>query len=66
MKPQAFDLIQYLTCNDLRRIGDGQCQYTLFPTEEGGVVDDLIAYQYHPEKYMLVVNASNVASAMGE
>jgi aminomethyltransferase len=59
--PQAFDLIQYLTCNDLRRIGDGQCQYTLFPTEEGGVVDDLIVYQYNPEKYMLVVNASNVA-----
>jgi len=57
---QAFDLIQYLTCNDLRRIGDGQCQYTLFPTPEGGVVDDLIVYQINPEDYMLVVNASNI------
>jgi aminomethyltransferase len=57
---QAFDLIQHLTCNDLRRIGDGQCQYTLFPTPEGGVVDDLIVYQITPEEYMLVVNASNV------
>jgi aminomethyltransferase len=58
--PQAFDLVQYLTCNDLRRIGDGQCQYTLFPTEAGGVVDDFIAYQINPEHYLLVVNASNI------
>ncbi len=57
---EAFDLIQYLTCNDLRRIGDGQCQYTLLPTPAGGVVDDFIAYQFHPESYMLVVNASNI------
>lgn len=57
---QAFDLVQWLTCNDLRRIGDGQCQYTLFPTPEAGVVDDLIAYQINPESYMLVVNASNI------
>jgi aminomethyltransferase len=57
---EAFDLIQYLTCNDLRRIGDGQCQYTLLPTPSGGVVDDFIAYQFNPESYMLVVNASNI------
>ncbi len=57
---EAFDLVQWLTCNDLRRIGDGQCQYTLFPTPEGGVVDDLIVYQINPEHYMLVVNASNI------
>lgn len=57
---EAFDLVQYLTCNDVRRIGDGQCQYTLFPTPEGGVVDDLIVYQISPEEYMLVVNASNI------
>ncbi|MCB1218332.1 glycine cleavage system aminomethyltransferase GcvT [bacterium] len=58
--PQAFDLCQHLTCNDLRRIGDGQCQYTLFPTPEGGTVDDLIVYQQTPESYMMVVNASNI------
>lgn len=58
--PQAFDFVQHLTCNDIRRIGDGGCQYTLFPTPEGGVVDDLIAYQWTPERYMLVVNASNI------
>jgi len=58
--PQAFDLVQWLTSNDVRRIGDGQCQYALFATPEGGVVDDLFVYQINPESYMLVVNASNV------
>lgn len=58
--PRAYDLVQHLTCNDVRHIGDGGCQYTLFPTPEGGVVDDLIVYQLNPEHYMLVVNASNI------
>jgi len=57
---QAFDLVQHITCNDIRRIGDGQCQYSPLPTPEGGVVDDMIAYQINPEEYMLVVNASNI------
>ncbi|MDQ3023750.1 MAG: glycine cleavage system aminomethyltransferase GcvT [bacterium] len=58
--PHAYEFVQHLTCNDIRRVGDGGCQYTLFPTPEGGVVDDLIAYQWTPERYMLVVNASNI------
>jgi aminomethyltransferase len=28
--------------------------------EQGGIVDDLIVYQYEPEKYLLVVNAANI------
>ena len=35
-------------------------QYTCFPNEEGGIVDDLLVYQYDPQKYLLVVNASNI------
>lgn len=58
---QAFELVQSVTCNDIRRIGDGHCQYTLFATPSGGVVDDLIAYQVNPEEYMLVVNAANIS-----
>ena len=27
---------------------------------KGGIVDDLLVYHYEPEKYMLVVNASNI------
>ena len=35
-------------------------RYTCFPNEDGGIVDDLLVYQYEPEKYLLVVNASNI------
>jgi len=39
---------------------DGQAQYTYLPNETGGVVDDLIVYKLADEKYLLVVNASNI------
>ena len=38
----------------------GHAQYSCFPNGKGGIVDDLLVYCYEPEKYMLVVNASNI------
>jgi aminomethyltransferase len=46
--------------NDLDRIDTGEAQYTLLPDEQGGVVDDLIAYRRGADDYLLVVNAANV------
>jgi len=57
---EAYDFLQFVLCNDLRKIGNGGCQYTLLPTEDGGVVDDLIIYQITPESYFAVVNAVNI------
>jgi len=57
---RAFDFVQHVTCNDVRKIGNGGVQYTLFTTPEGGVVDDLLVYQINPEYYMMVVNGSNI------
>ncbi|MEZ5185808.1 MAG: glycine cleavage system aminomethyltransferase GcvT [Candidatus Nanopelagicales bacterium] len=55
--------------NDLGRIGDGQAQYTLVLTPDGGVVDDLIVYQISSEEFILVPNAANcdaVAAAVAQ
>ncbi len=57
----ARDLVQYLTTNDVDRLVTGQAQYTCFPNENGGIVDDLLVYKLSEEKYMLVVNAANIA-----
>lgn len=57
--PGAFDLVQKLTSNDLNKLSPGGIQYTCFPNEKGGIVDDLLVYCYQDEKYLLVVNASN-------
>ena len=56
----ALDLIQYVTSNDASKLVDGQVQYTCLPNEDGGIVDDLLVYRFNEDKYMLVVNASNI------
>ena len=61
--PQARALLQDLLANDLDRIGDGGAQYTLLTNEQGGIVDDLIAYRISAHHYLLVVNAGNRETA---
>lgn len=58
--PKALDLIQKVTSNDAAKLSKGKAQYSCFPNETGGIVDDLLVYQLDNEKYMLVVNASNI------
>lgn len=56
----ALDLIQKVTSNDASKLYDGKIQYTYFPNEQGGIVDDLLVYRIDAKTYMLVVNASNI------
>ena len=58
--PHALDFLQKVTSNNVAALVPGKIQYTCFPIEDGGIVDDLLVYQYEPEKYLLVVNASNI------
>lgn len=53
--------IQSVTSNDASVLPIGKAQYTCFPNDKGGIVDDLLVYHYEPEKYLLVVNAGNIA-----
>jgi len=54
----AFDFLQGLVTNDLRRIEPGIAQYNLLCNEQGGIVDDLVVY-WGDEGFFVVVNASN-------
>ena len=45
--------------NDVDRLEPGLAQYTLLTNEQGGIVDDLIVYELEPERFLLIVNASN-------
>ncbi|MCC7298535.1 MAG: glycine cleavage system aminomethyltransferase GcvT, partial [Bacteroidia bacterium] len=58
--PNAYQLVEYITSNDVSALSDGRVQYSCLPNETGGIVDDLLVYRYNAEKYMLVVNASNI------
>ena len=58
--PHAQELVGRVTTNDISKLVIGQAQYSCFPNGKGGIVDDLLVYSYSPEKYLLVVNASNI------
>ena len=58
--PHALDFLQKVTSNNVAALTPGKVQYTCFPNETGGIVDDLLVYCYEPQKYMLVVNAANI------
>jgi len=58
--PNALALIQKIATNDASKLKDGKAQYSCMPNNDGGIVDDLIIYRVNEEKYILVVNASNI------
>ncbi|NHN33457.1 glycine cleavage system aminomethyltransferase GcvT [Paenibacillus agricola] len=52
--------VQRLTTNDVTKLQIGQAQYSLMCYENGGVVDDLLVYRLAVDRFMLVINASNI------
>ncbi len=58
--PNALTLIQKVSSNDASKLTAGKAQYSCFPNDDGGIVDDLILYCLDQEKWLLVVNASNI------
>jgi aminomethyltransferase len=56
----ALALIQKVTSNDASKLEIGDAQYSCFPNEENGIVDDLICYKIKENQYLLVVNAGNI------
>lgn len=56
--PQAEDLVQYLTVNDVSKIVPGQAQYSALCNESGHILDDLLVYRF-ADRFVLVVNAGN-------
>lgn len=56
---QALQLVQHVTVNDASVLTPGRAQYSAFCRDDGGIVDDLLVYCLAPDRFMLVVNASN-------
>jgi aminomethyltransferase len=57
--PGAADFVNRCLTADLGKIGPGQAQYTLICHEDGGVVDDMIAYLKSADEVFLIPNAAN-------
>lgn len=56
----ALDYLQRLVTNDVSKLKSGQAQYTVMCNEQGGTIDDLLIYKLAEDRFLLVVNASNI------
>ncbi|MBG66020.1 MAG: glycine cleavage system protein T [Flavobacteriales bacterium] len=57
---KALDFLQYICSNDVSKLKIGDVQYSYFPNNDGGIVDDFLLYMVDVNKYLLVINASNI------
>ena len=60
----AAGFLNYLTANDIGLLEPGKAQYSMFLTERGGVVDDIIVYQTERDTFLVIVNAANTDKVM--
>ncbi|MBI3952099.1 MAG: glycine cleavage system aminomethyltransferase GcvT [Acidobacteria bacterium] len=57
--PDAWAVVQKLTCNDADRLRDNQIQYSALTTPDGTFIDDLTVYRFNRHFFSLCVNAAN-------
>lgn len=57
--PGALEFLQYVTTNDVRKLVDGQVQYSALLHEQGTFIDDITTYRIHADHYYLCINACN-------
>jgi aminomethyltransferase len=57
----ALAFLQRVTSNNVGKLVDGQAQYSALPMPTGCPVDDIIVYRRSERRYLVVVNAANIA-----
>src|SRR5690554_891688 len=63
--PEAGAALDFALSNVVSSIEVGQARYSLLLSSEGGVVDDVIVYRTHEDRYGVVANAGNRFEAAG-
>ena len=58
--PGSNDFLDFVLTNQISHVEQGRAVYSPFCNENGGAVDDLIAYRTGPYDFLLCVNASNI------
>jgi aminomethyltransferase len=56
--PASRDFLRLLIANDIGKLAPGKALYTCMLRDDGGVLDDLIVYWIHTDRYRVVVNAA--------
>ncbi len=58
---EATRFVNYIFTNDVTGLAVGRILYGMMLNPEGGTIDDLLVYRMGAERYLLVINASNIA-----
>ena len=59
--PRALEAVQRVTVNDAGSLAVDQAQYSAMVNERGGIIDDCVVYRIADQRWLVVVNASNIA-----
>lgn len=52
-------LLNYVITNDVTKLGSNSAIYSVMCTENGGIIDDFVAYRLETKRFLVVFNASN-------
>ena len=63
--PQSAAFLDYALCGKISAIAIGQAKYSLLLSDDGGIIDDVIVYRTHENRYVVVANAGNRFQAAG-
>ncbi|MBN2073628.1 MAG: glycine cleavage system aminomethyltransferase GcvT, partial [Actinobacteria bacterium] len=55
----CLEFLQHILTNNAAALEVGQSHYTILSDEEGSAIDDTYLYRFYPDRFLLVVNASN-------
>ena len=64
--PEAAVGLARALVSDPRRLSVGRAHYSMIVGADGGIIDDLIVYRAEPDRFLVVPNASNLETVVGE
>lgn len=63
--PESAAFLDYALSGKISAVAIGQAKYSLLLSEDGGIIDDVIVYRTHENRYGVVANAGNQFAAAG-
>lgn len=63
--PEAAAALDFALAGKISAIGIGQAKYSLLLSPDGGIIDDVVVYRTHENRFTVVANASNRFPAAG-
>ena len=58
--PNSANYLDYVTTNNISNINNFQAQYSAICNHKGNFIDDIIVFKFKTDRFILIVNASNV------